>query len=311
MKNPQGNFLSRFYIYQKERFPFVGYIFLVGAFSFSAISFSRMCRGASGFIDPQPFLICVFNTVTLFFLVRIFDEFKDQDDDRLYRKYLPVPRGLISLRELKYVGITIFILQVLINSFFYPQMLLLYFFVIFYLLLMGKEFFVAGWLKKNQFWYVTSHMFIIPFIDIFASGFDWHLSNIDPPSGLLIFFCISYLNGIVLEIGRKIKTADSEEAGVLSYTKLIGSKKAPAFWILILFITMLFAFAGAWYADLGLIAYIVFTILFLICALPAIVFIKNPSVKSAKYIEYFSAVWTFGMYLTLGGIPMLLKLLGI
>lgn len=311
MKNPHGSFLYRFYIYQKERFPFIGYIFLVGAFSFSAISFSRMCRGVDGFIDLQPFLVCLFNTLTLFFLVRIFDEFKDQEDDALYRKYLPVPRGIISLRELKYIGATVFVLQVVVNSIFYPQMLLLYFFVMCYLLLMGKEFFIGDWLKKHQFWYVTSHMFIIPFIDIFASGFDWHLSNIDPPAGLLIFFCISYLNGIVLEIGRKIKTPESEEVGVLSYTRLIGSKKAPAFWILILFVTMLFAYAGAWYAGLGAIAYIVFTLLFLICSLPAILFIKSPTIRSAKYIEYFSALWTFGMYLTLGGIPMFLKLLGI
>lgn len=311
MKNTQGSFLYRLYIYQKERFPFIGYIFLVGAFSFSAISFSRMCRGAEGFIDLQPFLVCVFNTVTLFFLVRIFDEFKDQEEDRLYRKYLPVPRGVISLRELKYVGITIFVLQITVNSIFYPQMLLLYAFVILYLLLMGKEFFVADWLKKHQFWYVTSHMFIIPFIDIFASGFDWRLGNFEPPQGMLIFFCISYLNGIVLEIGRKIKTPETEEHGVLSYTKLLGAKKAPAFWILILFVTMLFAFVGAWYANLGLVAYLVFFFLFLICSLPAIMFIKAPSVKTAKYMEYFSAVWTFGMYLTLGGIPMLIKLLGI
>ncbi len=311
MKNPQGSFLYRFYIYQKERFPFVGYIFLVGAFSFSAISFSRMCRGAGGFIELQPFLVCVFNTLTLFFLVRIFDEFKDQEDDRAYRKYLPVPRGLITLGELKYVGIFVFMLQVIINSIFYPQMLLLYFFVIFYLLLMGKEFFVADWLKKHQFWYVASHMFIIPFIDIFASGFDWRLSNLEPPQGLLIFFCISYLNGIVLEIGRKIKTTETEEQGVLSYTKLIGLKKAPAFWVFILFITMLFAFVGAWYADLGSIAYIVFFLLFLICSLPAFLFIKTPSVRTAKYIEYFSGLWTFGMYLTLGGIPMFLELMGI
>ncbi len=311
MKNPHGSFLYRFYIYQKERFPFVGYIFLVGAFSFSAVSFSRMCRGVEGFIDLQPFLICVFNTVTLFFLVRIFDEFKDQEDDRLYRKYLPVPRGIISLKELKYVGLSVFILQVTINTIFYPQMLILYFFVILYLLLMGTEFFVADWLKKHQFWYVTSHMFIIPFIDIFASGFDWRLNDLEPPQGLLIFFCISYLNGIVLEIGRKIKTAESEEEGVLSYTKLMGIKKAPAFWILILFITMLFAFAGAWYAELANLTYIVFLFLFLICSVPAFLFIKTATKRSAKYIEYFSGLWTFGMYLALGGIPMLVKLLGI
>lgn len=311
MTTTQDSFLKRFYIYQKERFPFIGYLFLVGAFSFSAISYSRMCRGAEGFIDILPFLVCVFNTVTLFFLVRVFDEFKDQEDDRLYRKYLPVPRGVISLVELKRVGIIVFILQILINAIFFPQMLLLYFFVILYLLLMGKEFFIPTWLKKHQFWYVTSHMFIIPFIDIFASGFDWHLNKIAPPQGLVIFFCISYANGIILEVGRKIKTPEKEETGVLSYTKLLGVKRAPMLWIGILIAALLLAIAGAWYANLGYIAYFVFVVLFIICVIPAVFFILKPSVKAAKFMDYFSALWTFGMYLTLGGIPMLLKLLGI
>ncbi len=149
MKNPHGTFLKRFLIYQKERFPFVGYIFLVGAFSFSAISFSRICRGAEGFIELFPFLVCVYNTVTLFFLVRIFDEFKDHEEDMLYRKYLPVPRGIISLNELKWVGFIIAGSQIIINAIFFPTMLPLYFFVIGYLLLMGKEFFIGDLAEKK------------------------------------------------------------------------------------------------------------------------------------------------------------------
>ncbi|MBC8047141.1 MAG: hypothetical protein H7Y00_10125 [Fimbriimonadaceae bacterium] len=305
----QQNFLKRFYIYQKERYPFAGYIFLVGAFSFSAISYSRICRDADGFITLFPFLICVFNTVTLFFLVRIFDEHKDQEDDMQYRKYLPVPRGIITLKELRYVAVFIFFLQIIVNLIFYPKMLLLYAGVMIYLLLMGKEFFVRDWLKKHQFWYITSHMFIIPFIDIFASGFDWFLADVKAPDGLLLFFCVSYMNGIVLEIGRKIKAPENEEEGVLSYTKQLGSKRAPLIWILILFITILLAFAAAYYAGMDLITYIVFSLLFLLCALPAVMFFKTQNQKFGKWMEYSSALWTFGMYLTLGGIPMLISLL--
>ncbi len=45
-------------------------------------------------------------------------------------------------------------------------------------------------------------MFIIPLIDIYASGLDWFLAGVPPPRGLLFFFAVSYMNGIVLEIGR-------------------------------------------------------------------------------------------------------------
>ena len=44
--------------------------------------------------------------VLLFFLqLRIADEFKDYEDDARYRPYRPVPRGLVSLRELAWVGV--------------------------------------------------------------------------------------------------------------------------------------------------------------------------------------------------------------
>jgi 4-hydroxybenzoate polyprenyltransferase len=72
---------------------------------------------------------------------------------------------------------------------------------------------------------------------------------------------------------------------------------------------MLLASAASTYAHHASIAYWVLIVLFLVCSIPAILFIRKFTAKSAKFIEYSSAIWTFGMYLTLGGIPMLIKLL--
>jgi 4-hydroxybenzoate polyprenyltransferase len=302
-------FFSRLYIYQKERFPVLGHGLLVAAFSFSAISYSRICRGAEGFVSWKIFLVGIFTTVSLFFLVRIFDEFKDKEEDALYRKYLPVPRGLINLKELKILGIITVVFQVVLNFIFFPKMLWIYFIIIAYLCLMGKEFFIPKWLKKHQFWYVTSHMFIIPLIDIYASGLDWFLGGVKAPIGLFFFFAVSYMNGIVLEIGRKIKPRGSEEEGVNSYTKMIGENKAPVLWIGILFITFCLAVLAAQYAGYGKMALSVLSFFFIICSIPAILFLKKKNTRSAKSIEISSALWTIAMYLSLGGIPMLQKLL--
>lgn len=304
------NFLKRFNIYQQERFPFAGYIFMVGAFSFSAVSYSRICRGAAGFIEWPVFLAGIFTTLTLFLLVRIFDEFKDHEDDVKYRQYLPVPRGLITLKELFYVGAITVLLQVLVNLYF-PKMFIIYLIVMGYLCLMGKEFFIAEWLKKHQFWYVTSHMFIIPLVDIYASGLDWLLAGVAAPLGLLYFFAVSYMNGIVLEIGRKIKPQNLEEEGVVSYTKLLGQRGAPITWLACLLATLAFSIMAAHYGGFGWQMFWVLLALFIVCAAPAIIYLmmKNPTQKVAKFMEYASALWTFGMYLSLGGIPMLMKLL--
>jgi len=306
---PKESGFARFYQYQKERFPILGHGLLVAAFTFSAISYSRICRGAEGFVDGRTFFIGIFTTVSLFLLVRIFDEFKDAEEDAKYRPELPVPRGLVSLAELRKIGIVVFLLQVLINSIFFPKMLIIYAIVMAWLCLMGKEFFIADWLKKNQFWYVTSHMIIIPLVDIYASGLDWLLEGVSPHRGLIFFFAVSFMNGIVLEIGRKIKTPEDEKEGVLSYTSMLGTDKAVLLWIAILFLTFCLSIAAAQFAGYGTAALFVLSICFVICALPAFLFLKKKTTKLANLIEKTAALWTITMYLSLGGIPMLQSLI--
>lgn len=311
MIEPNDNnakFIKRFLIYQKERFPFLAHGVMIGAFTFSAIAYSKLSRGQAGFIPWLDFLIGVFVTLTLFFLVRIFDEFKDQKDDAKYRQYLPVPRGLITLKELKIIGIIVGLLQVLLILYFQAQMIYLYSIVLIYLSLMGVEFFVPQWLKQRQLIYITSHMVIIPLIDIYASGLDWLLSGTTLHWGLTWFFGVSYMNGLVLEIGRKIRTPDTEEEGVISYTGLYGYKRAVALWILLLFLTMSLAIGAAYYAHYGFFAYGTLGVIFLICSLPGWLYLNNITIKNTKYIEYASACWTVLMYLTLGGIPMITHL---
>jgi 4-hydroxybenzoate polyprenyltransferase len=300
----------RLWIYQGERFPVFAHGLLVAAFSFSAISYSRICRGVEGFVSWERYFLGIFTTITLFLLVRIFDEFKDAEEDAKYRRELAVPRGLINFRELAILGAAVVIAQVAVNAVFFPRMLLLYVIVIAYLCLMGKEFFIPAWLKKHQFWYVTSHMFIIPLVDIYASGLDWVLEGAPAPKGLLFFFAVSYMNGIVLEIGRKIKVPGKEKEGVLTYTAMLGTNRAVVLWLFILLATLALAVGACAFAGYGMIAFFVLGLIFLLCALPALLFLRGKSEPAAKAIELASALWTITMYLTLGGVPMVMRMLG-
>lgn len=302
----QLSLLYRFNIYQKERFPILGHGVIITAFTFSAISYSRICRGHSGFISTADFLIGVFASFTLFLLVRIFDEFKDQKEDAKYRSYLPVPRGLISLAELKKIGWCIAILQILVIGIFQTKMLFLYSVVLLYLLLMAAEFFVPVWLKKKQILYIISHMMIIPLIDLYSSGLDWLLgSSSGFHIGILWFMVISFTNGLVIEFGRKIKIPEKEEEGVVTYSKMYGTRKSAGIWLVLLAVTMCLAIGAGLFAGYSITSLLVFSIFFLLCAIPAVAFLLNPSEKKSKYIEYASGIWTVLMYLSLGAIPML------
>tara|TARA_B110000977_G_C11073811_1_gene490438 strand:- start:2386 stop:3324 length:939 start_codon:yes stop_codon:yes gene_type:complete len=300
-----ASFLKRFFIYQKERFPFLAHGILISAFTFSAISYSRISRGVEGFVEVKDFFIGVFITLSFFFLVRVFDEFKDKEEDAQYRKYLPVPRGLVSLKELKIIGWIVGLAQLFVIVIFQPQMIYLYSIVLIYLCLMGVEFFVPKWLKKRHLLYIISHMLIIPLIDFYASGLDWLLEGSTLHIGLVWFFLVSYFNGFVLEFGRKIRTPETEEEGIVSYTKLYGEKGGVIVWLGILFVTLLLAIGASLYANFGIISAVILGGFFLLCSAPGFLFLKNPTVKKAKLIEYASALWTVLMYLSLGVIPMI------
>lgn len=309
MREQDLPYFKRLWIYQKERFPLLVNVVAVSTFTFSAIAYSRICRGEEGFVDWQTYLIGCFATFTLFFLVRVFDEFKDREDDAKFRKYLPVPRGVVKLTELRNLGIIIGIAQIAVIAYFQLPMFYLYAIVIGYLCLMGVEFFVPEWLKQRQILYITSHMFIIPLLDIYSSGLDWLLEGQTPHVGLAFFFVVSYMNGLIVEFGRKMKAPEHEEEGVVSYTGMWGVHKAIIIWSLTILVTLTVATFAAHYAGYGLVTFFVLAGLALLCLFAGYLFIKKPGKKTSKGIEAVSGIWTVGMYLSLGGIPMVMKLI--
>jgi 4-hydroxybenzoate polyprenyltransferase len=309
MNEAQLPYLTRLWKYQKERFPLFVNVIAVSVFTFSAISYSRICRGAEGFVPWSTYLIGCFATFTLFFLVRVFDEFKDRHDDAKFRSYLPVPRGLIRLSELRNLGIIIGIIQISVIACFQLPMLWLYALVIGFLCLMGVEFFVPEYLRKRQLLYIASHMIIIPLLDVYSSGLDWLLDGAEPHMGLAFFFAVSYMNGMVVEFGRKLRAPENEEEGVVSYTKLWGLKGGTLVWMLSMAVTLVLAVLAANYAGYGNEVMLILGVIFILCAFPGILFIRRPSKKISKIAEATSGIWTVAMYLTLGAIPMLADLI--
>jgi 4-hydroxybenzoate polyprenyltransferase len=174
---------------------------------------------------------------------------------------------------------------------------------------MSKEFYIKDWLKAHPFWYVTSHMFIVPFIDIYASALDWKMEGKAAPTGLIFFFAVSYMNGIVLEIGRKIRVPQKESVGVNTYTAMLGTQKATLLWIFVLTLNCALSIAAALYAQESQAPWIIFGSLLLLFVIPGILFLFQPTERMSKWIEWSSILWTIAMYFSLGGIPMIHQLL--
>ena len=299
------NIFRRFWIYQKERFPVFSYGLMVLTFAFSAMSYSKFLRGDFNF-SLLSLVIGAMTSFGYFFLLRLFDEFKDAEDDAKYRPYRAVPRGLVSFGELKWLIFIIIALQCILNSIFIPKMLWIWVLVIIYMFIMAKEFFVRDWLRKHPIAYLVSHMMVMPVIDFYTTGLDWNNNSAVMPKGLIIFLIVTFLNGVVIEIGRKIRAKEAEETGVETYSYLWGEKGSTITWLCVLCVTFIFANIACFYAGFGRMTFI-FLICFLIfSAFPALKFLKNREQKFAAKIETMAGIWTLGMYLSLGGIPMIL-----
>src|SRR5262249_2483608 len=187
-------------------------------FSASAVCFSSLVRGHIA--RPRlASLLVAFVTCLLFFLqLRIADEFKDFEDDSRFRPYRAVPRGLVKLRELAWVGVAAGLIQLAPALALKPALVWLLAIAWTYLALMTREFFVRDWLKSHAVVYMTSHMVIMPIVDLYATACDWMVAGFrTPPPGLIWFLIVSYLNGLVIEIGRKVRVPADEEHGVETY----------------------------------------------------------------------------------------------
>jgi 4-hydroxybenzoate polyprenyltransferase len=300
--------MNRWVMYQRERFPLMAHGPLVAAFSASAVCFSSLIRG-SAVLPSAGSLMVAFVTSLLFFLqLRIADEFKDYEDDARYRPYRPVPRGLVSLRELAWVGAGAAVIQLALAIALEPSLVWLLAIAWIYLALMTREFYAARWLKRHPIVYLTSHMLILPLVDLYATATDWWVAGLrQPPAGLYWFLIVSYLNGIVIEIGRKTRAPADEEHGVETYSALWGTGGAVRAWLFAVLLTA----AAAWQASVRIGTEVPTVVLLAAlavgCGVSAVRLVRHTAPGSGKSIELMSGVWTVLMYIGLGAAPLAFK----
>jgi 4-hydroxybenzoate polyprenyltransferase len=301
--------MSRWVTYQRERFPLAAHGPLVAAFSASAVCYSSLIREGSS-LPRAASLLVAFVTSLLFFLqLRIADEFKDFEDDSKYRPYRAVPRGLVTLRELGWVGAGAAAIQLVLALMLEPTIVWILALAWIYLALMTREFFVAGWLKRHPVLYMTSHMVILPLVDLYATACDWWTAGLRvPPNGLLWFLVVSYLNGLVVEIGRKVRVPADEEHGVDTYSALWGTGRAARVWLFMVLLTALAAWRAAAEIGTGGPMVILLAVLVFACAAAAMKVARSERTGAGKTVELMSGLWTVVMYLGLGAVPVLVAL---
>lgn len=307
---PRG--LGRWVVYQRERFPLLAHGPLIAAFSSGAVCFSARLReqsgGAPGGPSAASLAVAFASCLLFFFQLRVSDEFKDFEEDSRHRPYRPVPRGLVTLRELGWAALAGMVAQLALALWLAPRLALLLVLVWGYMALMTVEFGLRGWLASRPVTVLWTHMLVMPLIDLYATACDWLAAGAGRAVGLgLVWFLLaSFFNGMVVEVGRKIRAPEDEEAGVATYSALWGRARAVRAWLGVMVASALFAVLAA--RAVGAAAY-VGALLAALAALAAVTgraIVRAPRPGLGKRVELLSGVWTIALYGGVGILPLLL-----
>ena len=221
--------LHRLWIYQAERFPLAKTVPLLAVFSAASLTVSAVLAER-----PLPGLGAYLTgfglAFLLFFQMRVCDEVKDIDQDRAFRPERPIPRGVVRLAEIVWLGVATIPLAAALALLWGHGLIWLLALVWVWLLAMTFEFGLGDWIKTRHVAYLLSHMAIMPLIDLLLTGVEWSASG-QPHGALWLFIGLSFSNGCVLEIGRKLWAPESERTGVPSYSSLWGPGQAALVWL--------------------------------------------------------------------------------
>lgn len=292
--------------YQKERFPLAKTVPLLAIFSAASISVSAEMAGR-----PLPgwgaFAAGFTVAMLLFFQMRVCDEYKDLEDDKRYRPDRPIPRGLISLKAVLTLGLVSLPITAFAAWAWHPPVLWLLLLVWLWLAAMTAEFGVAEWLKARPVLYLLSHMAIMPLIDLLLTAMEW-LPAGTPAVWLGLFLALSFVNGCVLEIGRKLWAPENEIDGVDTYSGLWGPKNAAAIWAGCVVLSWGFLIGVGQATGVVWGALVLGGAAAMLCLRTAAAYATAPTIAAQKRLDTLAGLWVFACYALAGFAPVIARM---
>lgn len=308
------NFLKKWYTYQKERFPvltFALYIFCIAFATFCINNYwgninypiEKIRRSFYG-LRTEPYVIDYYRLIPMFIvaflqflMIRIVDEFKDYEEDCKYRPYRPVPRGLITLKELKILFIICAIIQFGITYIFEPRAIFPLLIVWIFFAIMSKGFFIKKFLDKHILVEVALDELLMPILAWYLSYFASYTIPINSIDfiNVVIFLGMTYIVSWIVEIARKIRCKEDEEEGVKTYTAVFGICGAIS--ILCILETIL-AFLQT--VILGKQYFIIIVAIYVLINIINLLFVKKKNKKMAKLVGLLANMYVVIAFLSLG-----------
>ncbi len=300
------NRLVRLNTYFKEMYPVIPR-FLLGFIVFFEIYFIILLNyGICEFsISIQEF-IGGFTVFAFLMWLRIADDFKDYETDKVLFPKRPLPSGRVTKKDLIIVcsivqGITVILNFVFMNN-------ILFFLILYaYGYLMSKWFFQRSKIQPCLPLALVTHNPVQMIINLYVISFTcikYQLSPISLTTFLVLFTL--YFPALIWEVSRKIR-APKDENDYVTYSKLFGHKKSTIFVLILTLVDIVTNIILVW--NLNKITVILFVFLVSWMTMKFVQFIKNPErfvivkkVEIYTYIQESLMLLTVAVFLVAGKI---------
>ena len=294
------SYLKGIKLWSAERFPLINVFsaFLLFYLVASAIR-SHLANTTEMFYWSD--LLAGLGLTLQFLFLRVLDEHKDYKRDQVTHPDRVLQKGWITLKTLKIIGAMALLGSLLITLYFSqtsPTVFYIYSLMLIWTGLMTAEFFMGRWLNRHLLLYSISHMLVLPLMILWASAMvqssSWQLPIVQ------WLVTLTFTNGLIYEVIRKMKGKDEILQSESSFTKEYGVLHTVVIVILLSFISLMSFVLGIrnYFSDDLL--YIVPTVLFYVTVvIYTVKFIGHPERKMRQICEGLSALFVLSLYSTL------------
>ena len=289
---------KKYLMYFNERFP------IAGALLYAGTLFYLSYYSANLFFDHFP--TNHFNSIIGFVVIflsllhlRIFDEHKDYENDKVAHPERMLSKGIITLSDLRNLLYVVLIIEAGLSIYLGSQIFIIWIIIILWSYLMYVEFFVPEFLNKHIGLYLISHQLIVPITFVFGLAQRVHIERFSNQEfcTLIILFIASTCSTITYEIARKTWSKEKEHEYADSYTKAWGIKKT----IIINQVIALISCFGFLYiynlSNLSIIYHIITLLFYFVFLISEILFMLKPEKKNSKIVELTGILYLLCVFL--------------
>jgi 4-hydroxybenzoate polyprenyltransferase len=297
---PTAPVLKRLYAYSRERFPLLGHgVLIVSYYSSNQFLAKALMRPGEPVAYSFHSVLGALVLFCMFLHLRVFDEHKDFEDDCRFHPDRLLQRGVITLRELRRLGLAAIAFELLVSAWIGTAAFVAALIVLAFSLLMLKEFFVRAWMRRHFLVYAVSHMLIMPLFALFVFSVATGMPPWTAPGWYWLYAFVGFFVTFNWEISRKIRAPEQEVEGLDSYSKLFGTYGAAYAVLGVRVIdTLLVALVG-WHLGLSVWFYAILVLLFFVCLIGFLQFRFSTNARTAKRMETYAGIYIIAFDLTL------------